>query len=250
MESTTNPSSRRSGSRRHRHRVRPRSFDLGSSSGESDEASQNNLLASCLAGLGLPRPVGGMTGDGYDRRDRRRSVRKIQTIGTSVLLALCALVVLSGDLAHLPTMMSSVSRRLLAEDYSSTSSDLVPVSGVQTATFFVPVEPHLKFNNKMNTHFSLEHYARGLANTCQFLTKLDHPAYLLGDQAFIQSRAATCADLAADEAFRYEMDKLKHEEAAGMVQRHMCHRKFAVDKHDARRILKEHGECWLMLGLC
>ena len=125
---------------------------------------------------------------------------------------------------------------------STTSTELIPVSGVRTATFFLPVEPHLKFNNKMNSHFTLEHYSQGLATTCQFLTKLDHPAYVLGDQAFIQSRAATCSDLAAEENFRYAMDDLKHEEAASMVQRHMCRRKFATDKHDARRILKEHGE--------
>merc|ERR1719199_1120665 len=101
---------------------------------------------------GLPQPSGGMTGGGYDRRDRRRS---IQTI-TAATLALCALIVLSGDFAHLPTLVSSVSqnlsRRLLVDD--SSTSELIPVSGVRTATFFVLVEPHLKHNNKMNAHFS------------------------------------------------------------------------------------------------
>jgi len=245
MESTSNPNLSGRG-RSRRSRLRPRGFDrFESSPGEGDEIYQTALGTSCLAALGLPS--GGMTGDGYDRRSQRRT-RKVQaSTVASALLALCALIVLSGDILRFPTMVSSISRRLLADDTSS--SELIPVSGVRTATFFLPVEPHLKFNNKMNSHFTLDHYSQGLANTCQFLTKLDHPAYVLGDQAFIQSRAATCSDLAAEESFRYAMEDLKHEEAAAMVQRHMCRRKFATDKHDARRILKEHGEVWIYLFL-
>ena len=84
----------------------------------------------------------------------------------SALLALCALVVLSGDIIHLPgfhatltSLMTSARRRLSSA--STTSEELVPVSGVRTATFFLPVEPHLKYNNKMNSHYSLPQYAQG-----------------------------------------------------------------------------------------
>jgi hypothetical protein len=177
---------------------------------------------------------------------KRPRARQAQA-AASAFLALCALTVLSGDLVHLPGFHTSLSalmssaRRRLAEDSSSTSKDLIPVSGVRTATFFLPVEPHLKYNNKMNSHYSLPQYAQGLANTCQFLTKLDHPAYVLGDQEFITDRARTCQELNVEEAGRYKMEELKHEDAAAMVQRHMCRRKFATDKHDPRRILQGHG---------
>mmetsp|Transcript_30604 Transcript_30604/g.89424 ORF Transcript_30604/g.89424 Transcript_30604/m.89424 type:complete len:471 (-) Transcript_30604:37-1449(-) len=237
--------------RRRRPRVRPRGsgYAFGSPSGNDDESQSNTT---CCLGGGLGLLMGGMTGDGGrdDRRSSKRRSRQVQATA-SAFLALCALVVLSGDAAHLPgfqstlTSLVSASRRL-AEDSSSPSSGgtgddgLIPVSGVRTATFFLPVEPHLKYNNKMNSHYSLAHYAQGLANTCQFLTKLDHPAYVLGDQDFIQSRAQNCQQLTAEEAGRYRMEDLNHAEGAAMVQRHMCHRKFATDKHDARRILKEH----------
>ena len=189
-----------------------------------------------------------MTGAEQTNNRRRTRRRRHAQATASAVLALCALIVLSGDLLHLPgfhttlsTLMSSARRRL-AEDSSSTTEDLIPVSGVRTATFFLPVEPHLKYNNKMNSHFSLPQYAQGLANTCQFLHRLDHPAYVLGDQDFITGRAQTCQELNAEESGRYKMEELKHEDAAAMVQRHMCRRKLATDKHDPRRILKEHGE--------
>lgn len=189
------------------------------------------------------------TSTSTDTDNRRRTHRRHAQATASAFLALCALIVLSGDLAHLPgfhatlsTLMSSARRRLAEDSSATTTEGLIPVSGVRAATFFLPVEPHLKYNNKMNSHYSLPQYAQGLANTCQFLNKLDHPAYVLGDQDFITGRAQTCQELNADEAGRYKMEELKHEEAAAMVQKHMCRRKFATDKHDPRRILKEHGE--------
>ena len=142
---------------------------------------------------------------GAEHTDNRRKTRRRHAqASASAFLALCALIVLSGDLLHLPgfhttltTLMSSARRRL-AEDSPSTTEDLIPVSGVRTATFFLPVERHLKYNNKMNSHFSLPQYAQGLANTCQFLHRLDHPAYVLGDQEFITGRAQTCQELNAE----------------------------------------------------
>ena len=227
--------------RRHRSRVRPRGSAGMFGSPPPAEADESSPM-SCLLGGDL---AGGMTGGRQQRQTHRR--RRAQA-AASAFLALCALIVLSGDLIHLPGLhtalstLMSTSRRRLAEDSSSTTEDLIPVSGVRTATFFLPVEPHLKYNNKMNSHYSLPQYAQGLANTCQFLNKLDHPAYVLGDQDFITGRAQTCQELNAEEAGNYNMEELKHKEAAAMVQRHMCRRKFATDKHDPRRILKPHGK--------
>ena len=230
----THPSRRRHGGHRsHRSLVRPRaSFDMVDSSALAEAAGEESSPPSCCLGSSFVGPS--MTG--ARRLPHRR--RHVQAT-LSAFLGLCALIVLSGDLIHLPTFHTTLStlmssaRRRLAED-SSAASELMPVSGVRTATFFLPVEPHLKYNNKMNAHFTLPQYSKGLANTCQFLTKLDHPAYVLGDQSFVTERAGPCGELNGEEGGRYEMEALKHEEAASMVQRHMCRRKFATDKHDAR----------------
>ena len=237
------PSRRRHGG--HRSRVRPRAsldvFDSSASAGAAVEEPPSPMSC-CLSSSGGGSMTGGSGSTNRQKERQQRRGRHVQAT-LSAFLGLCALIVLSGDLIHLPTfhttlstLMSSARRRLAEDSSASTTSadELIPVTGVRTATFFLPVEPHLKYNNKMNAHFTLPQYSQGLANTCQFLTKLDHPAYVLGDQTFVRERAGPCGELNSQEGGRYEMEGLRHEEAASMVQRHMCRRKFATDKHDPR----------------
>jgi len=185
---------------------------------------------------------------------RRRS-RVRSAAGSALFALLGAAAVLSGDGDDIRPLLSGgggfqaerllsrllvASRRRLDLHAAGGPPPPPPVSGVRTATFFVPVEPYLKNNNKMNSRRSLPQYAAGLAETCQFLSRLDHPSHLLGDQPFARDHAASCRELISDESGSHALEDLRHHEAAAMVQRHMCRRKFATDKHDPRRILKEH----------
>ena len=123
-----------------------------------------------------------------------------------------------------------------------------PVAGVRTALFFVPVEPNLRANNKMNSQHSLEHYSRGIERTCRFLADElgGYPTEVAGDVEFVREAngGGKCGGEGGGE-HPMGLGELAHAEAAAAVQRHLCKRKMATDKHDARRILDGHVRVYL-----